>query len=137
MAWGSIVGFLVLVVAVTGAIMSGMLTVNPVTMAQYVVTVITLVFLAYFAGVFFLGQLDGNEKRKLGALFLVCVASICFWAGFEQAGSSLNLFGRDYTDRMMGTLLRSQRAGYSHLIPSLSYCYRHLSLHCGLTWRKK
>ena len=39
----------------------------------------------------------------MGALFLVCLASICFWAGFEQAGSSLNLFARDYTDRMLGS----------------------------------
>ncbi|WHI50540.1 oligopeptide:H+ symporter [Microbulbifer sp. MLAF003] len=37
------------------------------------------------------------------ALFLVCVASTFFWSGFEQAGSSLNLFGRDYTDRLIGS----------------------------------
>jgi POT family proton-dependent oligopeptide transporter len=34
---------------------------------------------------------------------LVCIASACFWSGFEQAGSSLNLFARDYTDRMIGS----------------------------------
>lgn len=27
---------------------------------------------------------------------------MCFWSGFEQAGSSLNLFGRDFTDRILG-----------------------------------
>jgi len=36
------------------------------------------------------------------ALLLVCVASACFWSGFEQAGSTLNLFAQDYTDRMIG-----------------------------------
>ena len=36
-------------------------------------------------------------------MFLICVASTFFWAGFEQAGSSLNLFGRDYTDRFIGS----------------------------------
>jgi len=34
---------------------------------------------------------------------LVCVASACFWSGFEQAGSSLNIFARDFTDRMIGS----------------------------------
>ena len=37
------------------------------------------------------------------ALLLICVASACFWSGFEQAGSSMNLFARDYTDRMIGS----------------------------------
>jgi POT family proton-dependent oligopeptide transporter len=49
-----------------------------------------------------MGKLDDNERKRMGALFLICIASTCFWAGFEQAGSSLNLFGRDYTDRMFG-----------------------------------
>ena len=36
------------------------------------------------------------------ALFLICVASSCFFAGFEQAGSSLNVFANEDTDRMWG-----------------------------------
>lgn len=103
LAWSAISAFLVLLATVAIAMMTGNLSINPVTMAQYWVTFITIIFLAYYAGIFFFGELDGDEKRKLGALFLVCVASICFWAGFEQAGSSLNLFGRDYTDRMVNT----------------------------------
>ncbi len=31
------------------------------------------------------------------AIFLVCAA--LFWAGYEQAGTTLNLFARDQTDR--------------------------------------
>jgi POT family proton-dependent oligopeptide transporter len=58
--------------------------------------------LGYFAAIYFKGNLNQNEKKGMWALFLICVASACFWAGFEQAGSSLNLFGRDYTDRMLG-----------------------------------
>ncbi|MCC2606164.1 peptide MFS transporter [Planctobacterium marinum] len=103
MAWSAIGAFLVGLAVVILAMMSGALTIDPVIVAQYVVTIITIVFLAYFAFIFFTGNLNGNEKRSLGALFLVCIASICFWAGFEQAGSSLNLFGRDYTDRLIGT----------------------------------
>lgn len=85
------------------AMINGILVIDPVVVAQYVVTMITVVFLIYFGVIFFTGELNGNEQRSLGALFLVCIASICFWAGFEQAGSSLNLFARDFTDRMVGT----------------------------------
>jgi len=36
------------------------------------------------------------------AFLLICVSSSFFWSGFEQAGSTLNLFARDYTDRLIG-----------------------------------
>jgi len=36
------------------------------------------------------------------AFLLICIASTMFWSGFEQAGSSLNLFGQDFTNRMIG-----------------------------------
>ena len=101
-AWQIITLFLFALAGVTYAMISGQFSFDPVTMAQYTAIAITVVFLAYYAGIFFLGNLDGNEKRSVGALFLVCLASIFFWTGFEQAGSSLNLFGRDYTERMLG-----------------------------------
>ena len=83
-------------------IMRGLIIINPVLLAQYVALLITAVFLAYYAGMYLFAGLNTSEKKSLGALFLVCVASMFFWAGFEQAGSSLNLFGRDYTDRIIG-----------------------------------
>lgn len=103
MSWSAIIAFLALVVFVTGGTIAGMITINPVVVAQYVVVLITLVFLAYYGAIVYFGKLTPNEMKRMGALFLICVASACFWAGFEQAGSSLNLFGRDYTDRMLGS----------------------------------
>jgi POT family proton-dependent oligopeptide transporter len=43
-------------------------------------------------------------------LVVLLVASAMFWAGFEQAGSSLNLFASDYTQR--------QFAGIDFVIPA-------------------
>ncbi len=102
-SWGVIIAFLIGLAVITFSMMTGLLTIDPVTLAQYVAVAITVVFLAYYAGIYAFGNLSHDEKRTLGALFLVCVASIFFWSGFEQAGSSLNLFGRDYTERMIGT----------------------------------
>jgi POT family proton-dependent oligopeptide transporter len=103
LSWRIIAGFLITVAVITYLMLTGALSFNPVALAQSTAVIITLVFLAYFAGIFFFGNTTESEKRKLGALFLVCLASIFFWTGFEQAGSSLNLFGRDYTERMIGS----------------------------------
>lgn len=102
-AFTAIIAFLIFLAAVTLSMMNGIITMNPVVFAQYTALAITAVFLAYFGAIYFGGGLNLDEKLQLRALFLVCLASICFWAGFEQAGSSLNLFARDYTQRMMGT----------------------------------
>ncbi|KUJ83372.1 MFS transporter [Microbulbifer flavimaris] len=101
-AWGTIWAVVAAVVVITSLTMTGAITINPVVVAQYVAVAFTLIFFAYYAYIYFAGNLSGSEKKKMWALFLVCVASACFWSGFEQAGSSLNLFGRDYTDRMIG-----------------------------------
>ncbi|MEP0356643.1 peptide MFS transporter [Paraglaciecola sp.] len=102
-SWSIITAFLIGLTLVITAIMAGSLVIDPVSIAESAAVIITAIFILYFIGIFFLGNLDGNEKRGLAALFLVCVASACFWAGFEQAGSSLNLFAQDYTNRIMGS----------------------------------
>ncbi|MCW8092836.1 peptide MFS transporter [Alteromonas sp. ASW11-130] len=102
LSWAGIIIFLAALAITTYLVFQGMVTINPVTLAEQVAVVFTVTFLLYFGGIFFFGELNYVEKRRMGALFLICVASACFWAGFEQAGSSLNLFGRDYTDRMLG-----------------------------------
>jgi POT family proton-dependent oligopeptide transporter len=57
--------------------------------------------LAFFAYMFTAGGLDASEKRRLGVIAILFICSTIFWAGFEQAGSSLNVFARDRTDRVL------------------------------------
>ncbi|SES68657.1 peptide MFS transporter [Thalassotalea agarivorans] len=102
-SWSVIVAFLVVLTITAGLVMTGTVVVDPITIAEYVAVGFTLIFVLYYAAIFFLGELNGSEKKRLLALLLVCIASACFWSGFEQAGSSLNLFARDYTDRMIGS----------------------------------
>ena len=101
-AWTIIFAALLGLALITVLTYQGIVVIDPVFLSQKVAIAIVVVFLLYFASIFFGGNLDHDEKRRMGALFLICVASACFWAGFEQAGSSLNLFGRDYTERMVG-----------------------------------
>ncbi|HEX8825160.1 MAG TPA: peptide MFS transporter [Archangium sp.] len=57
--------------------------------------------LAFFAYMFTAGGLDPTEKRRVAVIGILFLCSTIFWAGFEQAGSSLNLFARDLTDRVL------------------------------------
>jgi POT family proton-dependent oligopeptide transporter len=51
----------------------------------------------YFASILLFGKLDAAEKKRVIVIFVFFMAAVLFWAGFEQAGSSLNLF----SDRLM------------------------------------
>ena len=58
----------------------------------------------YFASIILFAGLDGTERKRVFVIFLLFVASALFWAGFEQAGSSMNLFAAHLTDRsLLGT----------------------------------
>lgn len=103
-SWSAITVFLIGLVVITAAVMNGMITLNPVSLAQSVAVVFTAVFVIYFSMIYFRGNLSSVEKKGMLSLLLVCIASACFWSGFEQAGSTLNLFARDYTDRSTDAL---------------------------------
>ena len=102
-SWLVILAFLVVLTLTTAAALTGWLGINPVSIATYVVAIITTVFFVYFFFLYFFSELNQDEKKRMYSILLICFASACFWAGFEQAGSSLNLFGRDYTDRLIGS----------------------------------
>ncbi len=62
---------------------------------------IVAITLTYFAYILLAGGLNPTEKKRVGIIFLLFIGAALFWSGFEQAGSSLNLFGRDYTNRII------------------------------------
>ena len=43
--------------------------------------------------------LDGDEKKRIAVIVVLFIFAVVFWAAFEQAPTSLNLFARDFTDR--------------------------------------
>lgn len=101
-SWG-IIWFLLASLAIyTFLALNGYVSINPVAVAESVSIIFTVIFFLFYLSVFLFGKLTRDEMKRLGALFLVCIASTMFWAGFEQAGSSFNLFARDLTDRMVG-----------------------------------
>ncbi|MGM0669995.1 MAG: peptide MFS transporter, partial [Gemmatimonadota bacterium] len=56
---------------------------------------------AYFAYQLFFGGLEPVEKKRIIVIFFLFIGAALFWSGFEQAGSSMNLFADRLTDRSM------------------------------------
>jgi POT family proton-dependent oligopeptide transporter len=83
--------------------------------------VIALVVL-YFVYVWTLGGHTGEENKKMAVIFWLFILIAIFWSGFEQAGTSLNLFARDLTDRdifgweLPASWLQSVNAGFIILL---------------------
>ena len=57
-----------------------------------------------FGGLLFVAKLSPVERGRVVAILVLFIASTVFWSGYEQAGSTLNLFAERYTDRMVGFL---------------------------------
>jgi POT family proton-dependent oligopeptide transporter len=92
---GGIVGLFVLVAA-------GAVPFDPLRIARWSVGVIVAITVGFFAYLLLLAGLDRVERRRVLVVLALFVAAALFWAGYEQAGSSLNLFAERFTDRMVG-----------------------------------
>ena len=98
---GAVLGGAVALVALIGVLQAmGLVDVtDAVGLVDAMGIVIVALALAFFGYMFTAGGLDATEKRRLGVIGVFFLASTVFWAGFEQAGSSLNLFAQKFTDR--------------------------------------
>jgi proton-dependent oligopeptide transporter, POT family len=79
----------------------GFIPINPVRVAESMTAVILSMALLYFAYVFLAGGLNTEEKKRIGVIVVLFLFAVVFWSAFEQAPTSLNLFARDFTDRVV------------------------------------
>jgi POT family proton-dependent oligopeptide transporter len=97
--WALLVGLAAGIFAIVGLGLTGVLRVNPVALAGAAQYVIVGIGAVYFLAVFLLFDLDPQEKKRVAAIVILLFAVAMFFAGLEQAGSSLNLFAERYTRR--------------------------------------
>jgi POT family proton-dependent oligopeptide transporter len=90
------------IVMVAGLAMAGILIIDPVWLAERTAVIIIGLAFVFFAWAFLFADLTIPEKKRVAVIGVLFVASAIFWSGFEQAGSSLNLFADRYTDRTIG-----------------------------------
>ena len=80
---------------------SGKIDVDAPRLAAASNNIIALVAVMYFAYLVLFGGLETHEKKKVGVIAILFLFTALFWSGFEQAGSSLNLFAERFTDRRL------------------------------------
>jgi proton-dependent oligopeptide transporter, POT family len=86
-------------IVLTAAMLLGWIRIDPVWLASRTTWFIVSVAIAYFAWALLFAGLNGVERKRVGVILMLFIASAMFWAGFEQAGSSLNLFAERHTLR--------------------------------------
>jgi POT family proton-dependent oligopeptide transporter len=79
----------------------GSVNLTPQSVAQYLAFAIPTLAIGYFLYQLLFGGFDAVEKKRILAIFVLFVAATMFWAGYEQAGSSMNLFADRLTDRVI------------------------------------
>ena len=93
-------GVVVTLILLVGSLQTtGLLTLSILSVAQGTGVIITVLVVLYFAYVFLFEGLDDDERKRVAVIPVLFVAAAIFWSGFEQAGSSMNLFADRLTDR--------------------------------------
>ncbi|HXI88868.1 MAG TPA: peptide MFS transporter [Blastocatellia bacterium] len=95
-------GGAVLIIAIIVLLNSrGAIAVSPLGAAKSLGFLIPLLAISYFGYQIFFGGFNAIEKKRIGVIFVLFVAATMFWAGYEQAGSSMNLFAERLTNRVV------------------------------------
>ena len=93
------ISFITLVLILSGLL--GYWKMDPVPLANILTIIIASISLAYFLYIYFLGKLSQEEKKKIIMIFTLFIGAALFWSGFDQGGSSFNIFAKEYTDRVI------------------------------------
>lgn len=72
-------------------------------LAQGAGILIVSISVFYFLYILLAGGLTSQEKKRVLVLMIFFLAAALFWSGFEQAGSSLQIFAERHTHRTIGT----------------------------------
>src|SRR5205814_963836 len=98
-SWTPVIVFLALLAGVALALLSGLLRIDAVVLADSSSWAMLALGVAYFLYLLFFAGLTSIEPNRALVMVALVAASVMFWAGYEQAGASLNLFADRYTDR--------------------------------------
>lgn len=78
---------------------SGVISIDVAMIAGVSGYIIAVVAFGYLGYVMAFGGLSKSDRNKVGVITILFLFSAMFWSGFEQAGSTLNLFAERFTDR--------------------------------------
>lgn len=101
-AWRRLAAVMLVLAVAAAVVLPRAIETEAGIVAQRAGVFIAALALGYFLYLFFFAALTTAEKRRVGVITILFIGAAMFWAGFEQAGSSLNLFAERYTWRTLG-----------------------------------
>ena len=117
--WGLVISALIALFSIVALAMARVIVIHPIWLARSAAFVIAGLAVIYFAWVLVMGRLNATEMRRVIVIAVLFLASALFWAGYEQAGSSLNLFADRHTTRSIATLNLTLPTGWFQSVPAL------------------
>ncbi|HSC05728.1 MAG TPA: peptide MFS transporter [Steroidobacteraceae bacterium] len=100
-SWWPVIVFVAIVGIVTLLAITGQLKLDPVAISKGANWVLVALAAAYFAYLLLFAGLERDERSRVWVMIALFTGCAMFWAGFEQAGASFNLFADRHTDRMI------------------------------------
>ncbi len=79
----------------------GKLTISAEQIGRATGVIILVLVIVYYLYLMFAGGLSTEEKKGVSVIFVLFLAAAVFWGGFEQAGTSMNIFADRLTDRVI------------------------------------
>ena len=79
----------------------GYVSFDPIPIANILTVVILFIAIMYFLYLFSFGNLSEEERKKIVLILVLFFGAAFFWSGFDKAGSSFNIFAKEYTDRII------------------------------------
>lgn len=101
--WRAVIVAMVALAAFVIVGMAGGIDFNPQAISQMSTYVIVGVTALFFVYLFLFGKLTDVEKKRVWVFIALVIGAAMFWSGFEQAGSSLNIFADRYTQLQIGS----------------------------------
>ncbi|MBM3901982.1 MAG: peptide MFS transporter [Verrucomicrobia bacterium] len=117
MAWGLVAGAASSLALVFVIGLLGWWRLDPVGLARNAAGVIAAVAIGTFAWMLLGVRLGPGERGRVGVILILFLAAALFWSGYEQAGSSLNLFAERFTERRLGSF--EIPAGWFQSVPAV------------------
>jgi len=99
--FGTFFGIVAAIVAFGWLVSSGTIPLTLTEIATYLGYAVLVLVALYFVYIWTMGGHTADENKQMAVIFWLFLLIAVFWSGFEQAGSSLNLFGQNDTSRVI------------------------------------
>lgn len=101
----AVVALLVVLCGLAMLASAGVIRVTPEVISDALGWALLAITAAVFSWMILGKNWSTQDRKRAGAILILMIASSVFWAAYEQAGSSLNLFAERNVDRHVSALL--------------------------------